>query len=343
MAYSKYKQIYLERWLQALRYHFTAPSFIAALLGSSIAINTNNYFNISNFILMIIAILFNHFALNMTDDYYDYLHNVDVLDPNNKKSLYHGGSGVLIEHKISPTSIKIAFYSCFAVTIIIGLYFAYTINLLILLFGIIGFFCSYYYTAPPISFGYKGFGELAILFNFGPLITIGSFYLQTQTIPLSTVIISLPLGLLMFAMIIFNEIPDYTTDLLAHKKTLVVLFGKKTGFKLAISAIIAAYIIIIISAIFNYTTKIALITLITIPIAYKASKLLKNTLQQAVSLGQLEMIKTHNNIGLLLIMSYLLENLIYNKNYLNIVIISIVTILLYIPIIKIIKCSCNHH
>jgi len=74
-------------WLQALRYHFTAPSFIAALLGSTIAINANNYFNISNFILLIIAILFNHFALNMTDDYYDYLHNVDVLDPKNNKSL----------------------------------------------------------------------------------------------------------------------------------------------------------------------------------------------------------------------------------------------------------------
>ena len=74
-------------WLQALRYHFTAPSFIAALLGSAVAVNHTNNFNITNFILLITAIVCNHFALNMTDDYYDYLHNVDILDPKNNKSL----------------------------------------------------------------------------------------------------------------------------------------------------------------------------------------------------------------------------------------------------------------
>lgn len=321
----------LKNWLQAIRYHFTAPSFISALLGSAIAVNTSCLFNITNFLLLIIAILFNHVALNMTDDYYDYLHNVDVLNTANKRSLCHGGSGVLIEKKIPPAYIKIAFCSCYAVTIIIGLYFVATLGMFILLLGIVGFFCSYYYTAPPFSFGYKGLGELAIFFNFGPLITVGSYYLQTKNIDLPIIIMSLPLGLLMFAMIIFNEIPDTETDLQANKKTLVVLFGKKIGYKLATIAIIATYIIIILSAIFDYTSKISLIIFITIPIAYKAIKLL------SCEQGQVEMIKTHNSIGLLLIAAYLIQSLINSNNSYNILIIIITAILLYLPIIFMIK------
>lgn len=321
----------LKFWLQAIRYHFTAPSFISALLGSAIAINSIYSFNITNFILLIIAILFNHFALNMTDDYYDYLHNVDVLNTANKRSLYHGGSGVLIEKKISPVYIKIAFCSCYAVTIIIGLYFVAKLGMFVLLLGAVGFFCSYYYTAPPFSFGYKGLGELAIFFNFGPLITVGSYYLQTKNIDLPIMIMSLPLGLLMFAMIIFNEIPDMETDLKANKKTLVVLFGKKIGLHLAAIAIIAAYIIIILSTIFYYTTKISLIVLITIPIAYKAIKLL------SCGQGQVEMIKTHNSIGLLLTAAYLIQSLIDSNNIYNILIIAIISILLYLPVIFTIK------
>ena len=63
----------IKYWLKALRYHFTAPSFISALLGSAIAVNLGITFNVLYFVLLIIAIVCNHCALNMTDDYYDYL------------------------------------------------------------------------------------------------------------------------------------------------------------------------------------------------------------------------------------------------------------------------------
>lgn len=321
------KKNIIKHWTTALRYHFTAPSFLAALFGSSMALSSNTTFNTLYFILLIVAIVSNHIALNMTDDYYDYLHNVDVLKTTTEKSNYYGGSGVLVEKKISPNLIKIAFFSFYAITATIGLYFFIQIDYKILLFGIIGFLSSYYYTAPPISFGYKGFGELAIFANFGPIIVIGSYYLQTQSIPLSIIIMSLPLGLLTFAMILFNEIPDFYTDLKANKKTLIVLFGKKNGINLAKIALIVTYIIIILSVSLNYINKIALMTLLTIPLAYKAIKLLKIS-----NLGQLEMVRVHNIIGLLLIFANIIQAFI-NNNIIHSSIIMITSILLYLPII----------
>ncbi len=327
----------IQYWLKALRYHFTAPSFISALLGSAIAVNLGITFNVLYFVLLIIAIVCNHCALNMTDDYYDYLHNVDVLKTKEEQSLYSGGSGLLVSEKISPSNMKIAFFSFYVVMLIIGLYFFIELGPIILLFGLIGFFSSYYYTAPPISFGYRGFGELAIFVNFGPLIVIGSYYLQAQSIPVSIIVMSLPLGFLTFSMIMFNEIPDLNTDLTANKKTLVVLFGKNIGFILATMAIIAAYITIILSVLLNYTHKLALISLITVPLAYKAIMLLKNSLNMPTSAGQLEMIKTHNGVGILLIIAYLIQAVVYSKNIFGASIILIMLLLLYIPVILIVK------
>jgi 1,4-dihydroxy-2-naphthoate octaprenyltransferase len=329
----------IKYWLKALRYHFTAPSFISALLGSAIAVNLDLKFNILYFILLIVAIVCNHFALNMTDDYYDYLHGVDVLKTAEEQSQYSGGSGLLVAGNISPFAMKIAFFSFYAITSIIGLYFFIELGPIILLFGLIGFFSSYYYTAPPISFGYRGFGELAILLNFGPLIVISSYYLQAQNITGSIVAMSLPLGFLACSMVLFNEIPDFNTDLKANKKTLVVLFGKKVGFNLAVIAITATYVTIILSVILNYTTKIALISLITIPLAYKAIMLLKNSLNTPTSLGQLEMIKTHNGVGMLLIIAYLIQAFIDGKNILGASLIIIMSVLLYLPVILIVKKS----
>ena len=324
-----------KHWFTALRYHFTAPSFISAVFGSTLALNSNIIFNINYFILLIIAILCNHFALNLTDDYFDYLHGADIA--TQEQSKYHGGSGVLINKKINIKFIKIAFISFYSITAIIGLYFYAKLGFIILLFGLIGMGSSYFYTAPPIAFGYRGLGELAIFFNFGPLIIIGSYYLQTKTIPLSIIINSLPLGFLMFAMIIFNEMPDFNNDLAANKKTLIVLYGKKIGLYLGIISISLAYIFIILNIILNYINIMSLISsisLITLPLAYKAIKLL---IQTNGSNGQLSMIKTHNFTGILLITANIIQAIINHQNINNSYIIIIILLLLYFPVILITK------
>ena len=269
----------------------------------------------------------------MTDDYYDYLHNVDVLKKEEQKHEYAGGSGVLVEGKISLNSMKIAFCCFYAITGIIGLYLFLELGYVILLFGLIGFFSSYYYTAPPISFGYRGFGELAIFLNLGPLITIGAYYLQAHNIPFNVIIMSLPIGFLVFSMIVFNEIPDFKTDLMAGKRTLVVLFGKKIGFILGVAAIVSAYITLILSVVLSYSTTITLITLSTVPLAYKAITLLKNSLHLEKSEGQLELIKTHNYVGMLLIISYTVQAFINGTNIGGGCIVIITSLVLYLPIL----------
>ena len=83
---------------------------------------------------------------------------------------------------------------------------------LIILFLVFGFFCAFFYTAPPIQFGYRGLGEIAQLLCFGPGIGLGAYYVQAQRLSWEAFWGTLPFGIMLFSMITINEIPDYLED-----------------------------------------------------------------------------------------------------------------------------------
>lgn len=70
-----------------------------AILGAMIAWTTERQFHPVYFILVMAGLVLNHMALNMTDDYYDFHHLVDVMagDGGNpytgKRSSLQGRSG----------------------------------------------------------------------------------------------------------------------------------------------------------------------------------------------------------------------------------------------------------
>ena len=57
------------------------------ILGAMIAWTTDGQFHPGLFLLVMLGLILNHMALNMTDDYYDFRHLVDVFATEGGKSL----------------------------------------------------------------------------------------------------------------------------------------------------------------------------------------------------------------------------------------------------------------
>lgn len=322
----------LKFWWRAFRYHFVPPSIFPATLGATIAWAVDQTFNSFVFFLVLFAVVINHLALNMTDDYYDYKHSVDQLQLG-EKNPYTGGSGTLSSKQIKPQHMKTVFTICYTTTIIIGLYLTYTIGWPILIFGLIGILCSIFYTMPPIQVSHHGIGELTQLINFGTIIGLGSYYTQAQIITPEAFLATLPLGIMLFSMITINEIPDYQTDKQAGKLTLIARYGKKTGVKIYILSWIITYTLIIISATLQLITPIALISLASIPLVYRSIKRLKQHYDNPIELApaNLDMIKAHSITGLGLIAAYAIQGLINGANNQQLIIILTLLAIFYIP------------
>ena len=147
----------LEIWWKAFRFHYTSASFMPGILGGMIAWTTDGKFHPGYFLLVILGLLLNHMALNMTDDYYDFRHLVDVFATDGKNP-YTGGSGLLSSGLIQPQKMRKVFITFYIIAIGIGVFLGMMRGTFILLLLAIGFFCAYFYTAPPIRFGYRGLG-----------------------------------------------------------------------------------------------------------------------------------------------------------------------------------------
>lgn len=112
------------------------------------------------------------------------------------------------------------------------MYLAFEQGRFVLFFGLFGVFSLFFYTSPPIQFAHHGLGELGLLINFGPIIGLGAFFVQAQQLSLEALLATLPCGIMLFSMIVINEIPDASEARLAGKLTLVARFGKKAGTQL---------------------------------------------------------------------------------------------------------------
>ena len=295
-------------WFQAVRFHYVPPSFLPAILCSLIAWANHTIADMASFLLVIMAVTINHFGLNMMDDAFDYLYSVDR--PEHKdKNPYTGGSGVITQGLLSVRQVLIGSVVCFAITAGTGFYLAYAKGWPVLAFGIFGLLSSIFYTAPPIKFGYRGFGELGLLINFGPILGLGAYYVQSGGIALEPLLISLVLGCMMWSMIIINEIPDYESDLHGNKLNLVARFGKEKGILLYIMGLASSYLILIVTVALRIAPPFILLGLVTLPLALKSIRILRQNYHDGLKMmpANLAMIKVHLYTGLALIGGYALH------------------------------------
>jgi 1,4-dihydroxy-2-naphthoate octaprenyltransferase len=318
-------------WWHAIRYHFVTPSIFPAVLGGLISW-ANDEFHLWLFIFVLIVVIVNHIGLNMTDDYFDYKHSVDKLKPG-EKNPYTGGSGTLINGSIKPTKMFLAFSLCFLITISAGLYLTTIRGLPVLLFGLFGVFCAIFYTAPPVSFSHHGFGELSILVNFGSIIGLGAYYVQSQMLTLETFLATLPIGIMVFSMIIINEIPDIDEDRSAGKITLIVRYGRKIGVKLYIISWLCIYTVILSAVTLRLIPVFTLVAFLSLPHVLKSTKILREHYNHPILMApsNLGTIKALSVASFGLIFGYAIQGILNGASLTQLALTLVIVCLVYAP------------
>jgi 1,4-dihydroxy-2-naphthoate polyprenyltransferase len=319
-------------WWQASRYHFIPPSLFPAAIGSIVSWSSLNLFSLYYFFLVIIGVTLNHIALNMTDDYFDYKHAVDIAKAG-EKNPYTGGSGTLTSGLVNPKKMFIAFTVLYFIVIALGLYLTFERGIFVILFGLFGIFWSVFYTAPPIKFAHHGLGELGLLLNFGPIIGLGAFYVQAQILSIEAFLATLPCGIMLFSMIVINEIPDIQEDRLAGKLTLVARFGKKTGAKLYILSWIATYCVILFSVLLSFLPWPVLFSFISLPLVIDSIRSVLQNYQKPNELlpANKRMIQAHGLTSFGIIAGYIYYGYLNGRMIEEIHLFILIMVLLYLP------------
>ena len=319
-------------WWRALRYHYVSPSIFPAALGGLVSWANGSGFSLPLFTLVMAGVVVNHVGLNMTDDYFDYRYSVDHVAPG-ERNPYTGGSGTLSAGLIAPVSMARAFSLCYAATVAVGLYITVLRGPLVLAFGCVGLFCSYFYTAKPFSMASRGLGELSMLVNFGTTIGLGSFFVQSGTLTWEAFWGTLPLGVMLFSMMVVNEIPDFGEDQAAGKLTLVARVGVKTGTMIYAASWVTNYAVIVGAVALGILPQFCLVALASAPLVIRSLKVLEtyNDNGAAMAPANLDMLRAHGVTGLCLLGAYSVWGLSRGADPVVLVVALAVTAAFYLP------------
>ena len=298
----------LAPWVQAVRVHFVPPSFLPVTLAAAVAWARWQVFDPLAFLLVFIGVTVHHFGLNMLDDLLDYLHAVDRAW-GDEKNPYTGGSGVLTEGLLTVQDLKRGAAVCYGITIAVWIYLAFLKGWPVLAIGAVGILSSIFYTVPPVKFAYRGFGELGLLVNFGPVLVMGSYYVQRQTFDVEPLVVSLIPGFLMWSMIVINEIPDYEEDRRSGKMNLVARFGRRAGVFLYQAGLLCAFGVLAGSVLLGAASPWALLGLLALPTAFQSVRILRDNYEDRLKMipANIAVIKVYLITGVAMIAGYLVH------------------------------------
>ncbi len=256
-------------WLTELRAPFLTATLVSIILGAAIAWTRNNAFNIAYFLLSLAGGLFLHLGTNVANDYYDHKSGNDEINKEFVRP-FSGGSRTIQSGLLTPKEVISGAVLLFSGATLIGLYLTWVRGPFVLALGLIGLISGLFYTAPPLNWVGKGIGEALVGINFGALMTLGAYYVQTQEATLEPLIASLPASLLIAAVLYINEFPDYSADKAVGKKTLVVRLGRSKAVYGYALIVFGSYASIFGSVIAGITPPYTLVALIPFPLAVEA-------------------------------------------------------------------------
>lgn len=255
-------------WWKIIRGPFFTTSIVPVLLGTSIALSEGVPINFSYFVLSVAVVSFCHAGSNLFNDYYDHLSTND--DINLNRSPFNGGSGSIQEGIVEPAVVKMAGIRCYAASLLLGLVLFLPSNIWGLGFVVMGIASGYCYNKFP-GMSRLGFGELLVGLSFGPLIVASAYYVQTGYVTVTTLIISIPVGLLVAAVLYINQFPDYEADKAVNKRNLVVKLGLRRALPYYYCLLAMAYLVIILGVRLDLVPAKSLVVFLTLPLAIAAA------------------------------------------------------------------------
>ncbi len=159
-------------------------------------------------------------ASNYANDYADGVRGTDI----NRL----GPERLVASGRATPTEVKRAAYWAFGVGAVLGLYLVLISGQWWLLaVGALAIVAAWTYTASAKPYGYGGWGEVSVLFFFGPVAVLGTMLTQAGDVTWWAVVASVAVGLWAVAMLMINNIRDLEGDALAGKRTLAVQLGDR--------------------------------------------------------------------------------------------------------------------
>jgi 1,4-dihydroxy-2-naphthoate octaprenyltransferase len=284
-------------------FSFTASTVPVAVGGALAAVLGR--FDWTLFLVALAAAVLLHIGTNVINEVYDVRKGVDtIVSPR--------ASHAIVKGRISDREAYVLGVFAFALAFALGAYLVSVRGWPIMALGLIGIVGGYTYTAPPFQYKFSSFGIPLVFLLMGPLMVIGAFYAITGTFDWSAVAISIPVGLLVAAILHGNEWRDISEDARAGAQTFSVRAGRSAAHWLYLTLVVGAYLALTAAVVGTLLPTWTLLAMLSLPLLVRqirSAEFGASGQQRAIAMIDLQTAQLHAAFGYLMVLGLLVAAL----------------------------------
>lgn len=246
-------------WVLAIRPKTLPASISPVLVGTAMAIADKGFKGLPAFAALIGALLL-QIGVNLANDYFDFRKRVDT--PERIGPIRVTQSGL-----VPPDHMKTAMIITFGLVSLVGVYLTLISGWPILAAGIASILAALAYSGGPYPLGSYGLGDLLVFFFFGIVAVCGTYYVQALHLNHLAVFASVPVGFLITAILVVNNLRDMMTDRKAGKHTLAVILGQRGARIEYVTLLAGGYLMPVFLFFREKGSAWVLLPLLTLPLA----------------------------------------------------------------------------
>ncbi|ATW26552.1 1,4-dihydroxy-2-naphthoate polyprenyltransferase [Candidatus Formimonas warabiya] len=204
-------------WMLAIRPKTLPAAMGPVIVGTALAAG-DQAFRFGPALAALLAALLLQIGSNLANDVFDFKKGTDTKERTGPVRVTQAGL-------LTPRQVMGGMWAVFVLAFLIGTYLIWVGGWPILVVGVSAIISAIAYTGGPFPLGYHGLGEIFVFIFFGPVAVCGTYYVQAGSVSTAAWCASLPVGLLISAVLVVNNFRDLETDQKTGKRTLAVRLG----------------------------------------------------------------------------------------------------------------------
>lgn len=289
----------LRAWYLATRPRVFTATYVPMGVAAAAALQ-DGVFHLWHFLLALVGTMLLQTAANLINEYYDFKRGAEDLKVAGQSMVIK--KQILTVREVAAGAVVSLIAGC-----LIGLYLLFQSGPLLLWIGLSGALVAVIYTAGPFPLAYNGLGETAAGVFMGPMIVLGAYYVMAGTVHAGLILISMPVALMVAAILHANNLRDLESDRAVNKRTLAVILGRQGARVEYVVLVGGAYVALIALVVAGQVPVTALLALLTWPQA-RALIHTFNTETEPLKLhpAQGQTAQLHGRFGLFMVAGWLI-------------------------------------
>lgn len=254
----------LQIWIMAARPK-TLPAAAASVVVAAGAAWSEGVFKAGPALACLLAALLLQVGANLANDLYDFHRGADTHERLGPLRVTQAGL-------LTPGQVRNGMWVTFGLAALLGLYLFAVAGWPVLVIGLASILAAIAYTGGPFPFGYYGLGDVVVFIFFGPVAVGGAYYVQAGRLSPLAIWCSLPMGLLITAILVVNNLRDIRTDTAAGKRTLAVRLGERGARREYSLCLAGAYLVPLLMSVLGQASAWVLLSWLSLPLAYSLNR-----------------------------------------------------------------------